>query len=122
MFRSRTLSRFTERLQTQYDVWLDQQRQIEEAKAAEFALTLGFEDNPNTGKVKALVDEFKALFEETNPAGKKTFISRLNDISRLADLRNTLTRNPVRLVARPGLQRHGRVRRHSRGGPRALLR
>ena len=94
MFRSRTLSRFTERLQTQYDAWLNQQRQIEEAKAAEFALTLGFEDNPNTGKVKALVDEFKAFLEETDLAGKKTFISRLNDISRLADLRNTLTRNP----------------------------
>jgi hypothetical protein len=94
MFRSRTLSRFTEQLQTQYNTWLENQRKIEEAKAAEFALTLGFEDNPNTGKVKALVDEFKAFLEETNPAGKETLISRLNDVARLADLRNTLTRNP----------------------------
>ena len=93
-FRSKTLSRFTRQLQTQYDTWLDEQRQIEEAKAAELALTLGFEDNPDAAKVKAVVDEFKAILEETNPAGKETYLSRLNDIARLAELRNTLTRNP----------------------------
>ena len=94
LFRSNTLSRFTERLQTQYDAWLEEQRKIEEAKAAELALTLGFEDNPDAAKVKAVVDEFKAILEETNPAGKETYLSRLNDIARLAELRNTLTRNP----------------------------
>ena len=94
LFRSSTLSRFTQQLQTQYDVWLDEQRQIEEAKAAELALTLGFSDNPEADKVKAVVDEFKAILEETNPAGKETYLSRLNDVARLAELRNTLTRNP----------------------------
>ena len=94
LFRSNTLSRFTERLQTQYDAWLEEQRKIEEAKAAELALTLGFEDNPDAAKVKAVVDEFKAILEETNSVGKETYLSRLNDIARLAELRNTLTRNP----------------------------
>jgi hypothetical protein len=93
-FRSKTLGRFTRTLQAQYDTWLDQQRQIEEAKAAELARTLGFEDNPDAAKVKAVADEFKAILEETNPAGKETYLARLGDIVRLAELRNTLTRNP----------------------------
>ncbi len=93
-FRSRTLDRFKHQLQTQYDTWLEQQRQIEEAKAAELALTLGFKDNPDAAKVKAVADEFKAILEETNPAGKETYLARLNDIVRFAELRNTLTRNP----------------------------
>ena len=93
-FRSKTLGRFTRTLQAQYDTWLDRQRQIEQAKAAEFAITLGFKDNPNVAKVLAAVDEFKAILEETNPAGKETYLSRLGDIALLAELRNTLTRNP----------------------------
>ena len=93
-FRSKTLGRFTRTLQAQYDTWLDRQRQIEQAKAAEFALTLGFKDNPNVPKVLAAVDEFKAILEEANPAGKEKFLSRLDDIARLATLRNTFTRIP----------------------------
>ena len=60
----------------------------------EFALTLGFKDNPNVPKVLAAVDEFKAILEEANPAGKEKFLSRLDDIARLATLRNTFTRIP----------------------------
>ena len=111
LFRSRSLSRFTQTLQTQYDAWLGQQRQIEEAKAAELALTLGFSDNPEAGKVKAVVEEFKAILEETNPAGKETYLSRLGDVARLAELRNQLTRNPSgadcnRLVKEAGFLTH----------------
>ena len=110
-FRSKTLGRFTRTLQAQYDTWLDRQREIEEAKAAELALTLGFSDNPEAGKVKAVVDEFKAILEETNPAGKETYLSRLGDIERLAELRNQLTRNPSgtdcnRLVKEAGFLTH----------------
>lgn len=91
-FRSKTLSRFTQTLQAQYDVWLDEQRKIEEARIEELSKTLGFEDNPDAGKVAAVVNEFKAVLEATNPPGKKDFLGRLDQIATLAGLRNTLTR------------------------------
>ena len=94
LFRSSSLSRFTQQLQTQYDAWLEEQRKIEEAKAAELALTLGFSDNPDTEKIPAVFDEFKAILDEVNPPGKDLFVARLNEIRTLAELRNTLTRNP----------------------------
>jgi hypothetical protein len=93
-FRSKTLSRFTQTLQSQYTVWLDQQRRLAEAKAAREAKTLGFEDNPDAAKVQSVVDEFTAIVNEANPAGKEKFLARLGDILTLASLRNQMTANP----------------------------
>ena len=99
LFRSSTLSRFTQQLQTQYDAWLDEQRKIadeqrriEQERQAELEQTLGFDDNPDAGKIPAVIEEFKAILEEMNPPGKDVFVARLNEIASLAALRNTLTR------------------------------
>lgn len=94
MFRSGTLSRFTQTLKAQYDAWLDEQAQIEAAREAELALTLGYADNPDAPKVAAVVNEFKAVLEEANPPGKEKYLRSLDEIAKLASIRNTLTRNP----------------------------
>lgn len=91
-FRSKTLARFTQTLQDQYDTWLDEQAKIEQAKAEELAQTLGFADNPNADKVAAVVDEFKAFIDEANPADKARLNAWLDDIAKIAAIRNTLTR------------------------------
>lgn len=93
-FRSSTLDRFTRTLQAQYDTWLDQQAQIEAAREAEEALTLGFKDNTDVPRVATVVGEFKAVLEETNPPGKEKYLASLDEIAKLASIRNTLTRNP----------------------------
>ncbi len=94
MFRSGTLSRFTQTLQAQYDTWLDQQAKIEAAREAEEAVTLGFKDNSDVPRVATVVGEFKAVLEETNPPGKEKYLASLDEIAKLASIRNTLTRNP----------------------------
>ena len=67
MFRGKTLSRLTQTLQAQYDNWLDAQAIIEAQRAAEARITGGYKDNPNAGKVAAVVDEFKAVLAKANP-------------------------------------------------------
>jgi hypothetical protein len=110
-FRSKTLGRFTRNLQSQYTVWLDQQRRIEEEKAFELTKTLGFKDNPDAAKVQTVADEFTAILNETNPPGKELFLGRLGEIRTLASLRNQMTANPSpaecnKLLSKAGIATH----------------
>lgn len=93
-FRGKTMSRFVNNLQNQYNTWLNEQALAEEKRRAELAQTLGYKDNPDAGKVAAVVDEFKAILDEVNPAAKEKLVHCLDEIAKLAELRNTLTRIP----------------------------
>ena len=92
LFRGKTLDRFVRTLQAQYDGWLDEQRKIEEAKAEELRITGGYKDNPNAGTVAEKAAALREKILADKPAGYEKFISRLDDIERLAGLRNSLTR------------------------------
>ena len=91
-FRGKTLDRFVRTLQAQYDGWLDEQRKIEEAKAEELRITGGYKDNPNAGTVTEKAAALREKILADKPAGYEKFLSRLDDIERLAGLRNSLTR------------------------------
>ena len=92
MFRGKTLSRLTQTLQAQYDNWLDAQAIIEAQRAAEARITGGYKDNPNAGKVAAVVDEFKAVLAKANPPNLAKLNWQLDQVAKVAALRNTLTR------------------------------
>ena len=110
-FRSRTLARFTRTLQDQYNAWTREQAEIEHAKAVEFAQTLGFKDNPDTAKAADVIKEFTDIVKEANPAGKNTMLQRLDDLRKLTELRNTLTRVSTgaecnKIVSKAGFATH----------------
>ena len=111
MFRGKTLSRLTQRLQTQYDTWIAKQKQEEIAqqkavegivqqkaeegivqqKAVEGLARKGFKDYPNAAKIEDAVNECRAIVEATNSPGAAVLILRLKEIRKLANLRNQLT-------------------------------
>ena len=118
MFRGKTLSRLTQRLQTQYDTWIAQQEEIAQQKAVvqiapqkaveeiapqkvveeiaeqktvEEVASKGFKDYPNVAKIEDAVNECRAIIEATNPPGAAVFILRLKEVRKLANLRNQLT-------------------------------
>ncbi len=91
-FRSSTLSRLTQTLQAQYDTWLDEQAQIEAARQEELEKTGGYTDNPKASGVAAAVNSFKQLLDGANPPGVEKFKARLDEIAKLAAVRNDLTR------------------------------
>ena len=71
---------------------LDDQAKIEAQRAEEARLTGGYKDNPNADKVAAVVEEFKAVLIKANPPNLKVQLHRHDDVVKLANLRNTLTR------------------------------
>ena len=92
MFRGKTLSRLTQKLQDQYDIWLEKQAIIEAQRATEARITGGYKDNPNAGKVAAVVEEFKAVLAKANPPNLAQLNRQLDEVAKVAALRNTLTR------------------------------
>ncbi len=92
MFRSSTLSRFTQTLQTQYDSWLKEQAEIKRKAEEEARITGGYENNPKAANVAAVVDEFKAVLAEANLPNLNVLQARLDEVAKLAALRNDLTR------------------------------
>ena len=92
MFRGKTLARLTKSLQNQYEIWLAEQEVLEAKRAEEARITGGYKDNPNAGKVAAVVEEFKAALAKANPPNLKQQQDFLDGIAKLAELRNTLTR------------------------------
>ena len=91
MFRGKTLSRLTQALQTQYDAWVTKQEEIAQQKAVEELARKSFKDYPNVAKIEDAVNECRAIIEATNPPGAAVFIQRLNEVRKLANLRNQLT-------------------------------
>ena len=91
MFRGKTLSRLTQTLQTQYNAWIVKQEEIAQQKAVEELARKSFKDYPNVAKIEDAVNECRAIIEATNPPGARVFIQRLNEVRKLANLRNQLT-------------------------------
>ena len=64
---------------------------IAQQKAVGALARTGFKDYPNVAKIEDAVNECRAIIEVTNPPGTAVFIQRLNEVRKLANLRNQLT-------------------------------